>query len=616
MSAARAAMSASVATSALTGLCARGARRVPRRGASAVPRAVPSKDRSDVAAPSKRKPPPSVIVGGLFVAEAPQADDDARAGSDRRVSTSARRLPNGESESGSDVPDDDDEKRRAKARVATLETTALANEAIAMWLGAAILGPLLDHQHSRFDVLHYFHPVTIDLASGVARSVADAANGFDGVGGELVRFFFQRETGVLETAWWVPPLFGGAGVVIGLGHTIGDGLRLRAGALKETFEGVDKKTFLEKCPGKPVTGWEPTKTTVALAVSFFAAQYFFSGALATAIENPFHMETMPRATVDVLLALSGIANWWGFDRTAQGFAMASLTAVAGPLAEIGLINVAHLYAYASPDFLGVPTWIPWVYFCGAPAVGLLSRAVRAELRATLQLAKPTADVSPPKRKNKWRPPPRGFQAQGNRLEGGREFLAPGAAGGQRDLLLGQRDSRPRGKVTVVAEKKTQRFGGGADARDGSSEAVSAGSGSGSRSGVAANDVSKTFSSDGAADGERNAPLSPFAATNRTSGSEPRRTLELGESKQPLARRSRAENDVETERKKTVRRTGDAERVRLDSETRDARRTRRAALRREVSALQRLKLRLEKVRDALVRKAKVDARANGEGEEDE
>ena len=616
MSAARAAMSASVATSALTGLCARGARRVPRRGASAVPRAVPSKDRSDVAAPSKRKPPPSVIVGGLFVAEAPQADDDARAGSDRRVSTSARRLPNGESESGSDVPDDDDEKRRAKARVATLETTALANEAIAMWLGAAILGPLLDHQHSRFDVLHYFHPVTIDLASGVARSVADAANGFDGVGGELVRFFFQRETGVLETAWWVPPLFGGAGVVIGLGHTIGDGLRLRAGALKETFEGVDKKTFLEKCPGKPVTGWEPKKTTVALAVSFFAAQYFFSGALATAIENPFHMETMPRATVDVLLALSGIANWWGFDRTAQGFAMASLTAVAGPLAEIGLINVAHLYAYASPDFLGVPTWIPWVYFCGAPAVGLLSRAVRAELRATLQLAKPTADVSPPKRKNKWRPPPRGFQAQGNRLEGGREFLAPGAAGGQRDLLLGQRDSRPRGKVTVVAEKKTQRFGGGADARDGSSEAVSAGSGSGSRSGVAANDVSKTFSSDGAADGERNAPLSPFAATNRTSGSEPRRTLELGESKQPLARRSRAENDVETERKKTVRRTGDAERVRLDSETRDARRTRRAALRREVSALQRLKLRLEKVRDALVRKAKVDARANGEGEEDE
>ena len=172
MSAARAAMSASAATSALTGLCARGARRVPRRGASAVPRAVPSKDRSDVDAASKRKPPPSVIVGGLFVAEAPQADDDARAGSDRRVSTSAGRLPNGESESRSDVPDDHDETRRAKARVQTLETTALANEAIAMWLGAAILGPLLDHQHSRFDVLHY-EPKRRETPT------ASAANWFD-----------------------------------------------------------------------------------------------------------------------------------------------------------------------------------------------------------------------------------------------------------------------------------------------------------------------------------------------------------------------------------------------------------------------------------------------------
>ena len=63
--------------------------------------------------------------------------------------------------------------------------------------------------------------------------------------------------------------------------------------------------------------------------------------------------------------------------------MASLTALAGPAAEIFLINVAHLYAYAAPDVLGVPTWIPWVYFCGAPAVGLpgASRARRAPRRA-------------------------------------------------------------------------------------------------------------------------------------------------------------------------------------------------------------------------------------------
>ena len=31
--------------------------------------------------------------------------------------------------------------------------------------------------------------------------------------------------------------------------------------------------------------------------------------------------------------------------------------------------------------LGVPTWIPWVYFCGGPAVGLLGRKVWATLKA-------------------------------------------------------------------------------------------------------------------------------------------------------------------------------------------------------------------------------------------
>ena len=138
----------------------------------------------------------------------------------------------------------------------------------------------------------------------------------------------------METAWQGPPLFGGAGVVIGLGHTLGDGLRLRAGALKETFEGVDKQTFLAACPGRPVTGWEPAPKT-ALAVAFFAAQYFFSGALATTVENPFGIPNeTPRVAVDVVLAVSGLAAWWGFDRTAQGFRDGEPHRAAGPAAEI------------------------------------------------------------------------------------------------------------------------------------------------------------------------------------------------------------------------------------------------------------------------------------------
>lgn len=39
------------------------------------------------------------------------------------------------------------------------------------------------------------------------------------------REIFARETGVLETAAWVPPLFGFACIVIGMGHVIGDDIR-------------------------------------------------------------------------------------------------------------------------------------------------------------------------------------------------------------------------------------------------------------------------------------------------------------------------------------------------------------------------------------------------------
>jgi hypothetical protein len=86
--------------------------------------------------------------------------------------------------------------------------------------------------------------------------------------------------------------------------------------------------------------------------------------------------------LDVVLAVSGVGLWAAVDGTQQGFAMALLTAIAGPAAEIALINVLGLYQYTLPDVFGVPTWIPWVYFCGSPAVGLLARRVRATSRRT------------------------------------------------------------------------------------------------------------------------------------------------------------------------------------------------------------------------------------------
>lgn len=64
--------------------------------------------------------------------------------------------------------------------------------------------------------------------------------------------------------------------------------------------------------------------------------------------------------------------------------MGCLTAICGPAIEVVLINGGHLYEYAHPTFLGIPAWIPFVYFCGAPAVGNLGRAVHARLMRQLR----------------------------------------------------------------------------------------------------------------------------------------------------------------------------------------------------------------------------------------
>ena len=73
---------------------------------------------------------------------------------------------------------------------------------------------------------------------------------------------------------------------------------------------------------------------------------------------------VPYHGIDVILCVWGVLTWYLFDGTSQGLFMASLTAVAGPVAEISLINVLHLYEYSHPDVFGIPAWIPWVYFCG------------------------------------------------------------------------------------------------------------------------------------------------------------------------------------------------------------------------------------------------------------
>ena len=67
--------------------------------------------------------------------------------------------------------------------------------------------------------------------------------------------------------------------------------------------------------------------------------------------------------------------------------MALVTAIAGPVTEIVLINKLGLYHYSHPTWWGIPTWIPWVYFCGSAAVGNLGRKVEAVLASQAKNAR-------------------------------------------------------------------------------------------------------------------------------------------------------------------------------------------------------------------------------------
>ncbi|KAK3274050.1 hypothetical protein CYMTET_17747 [Cymbomonas tetramitiformis] len=223
----------------------------------------------------------------------------------------------------------------------------------AVGASGAVLGPLCDGRHSTHDVLHYVSPTMISVPPLLT----------------------------LETCWWVPVLFGVAGVLLGVSHPLLDDLRQ-----------AQSSEQAEAAP--PVGGWDPSWAFVLAGIGLFVAQYDASGVLDQGTNVAASWMGQPGVlastafgdrSLDVFLAATAVLHWFTFDRSRQGLFMACLTAVGGPLIEIFLINQLGLYHYAHADFAGIPAWIPWVYFCGSPAVGNLGRRCRAELAASSAL---------------------------------------------------------------------------------------------------------------------------------------------------------------------------------------------------------------------------------------
>lgn len=340
----------------------------------------------------------------------------------------------GKAKNKTDEDEDDEDEPKTKLlsgewleNEKTSEATALANEALVMFAASFVLGPLLDHQHSRFDILHYAHPVSLDMNIILAPILHNPlSEQFISVFSGPIGFFFVGESGTIETDWWVGPLFGVAGIIMGLGTTTLDSIFLRNGVkarrIKEiegNLQPIRTKALIAKSPAKPAGGWEPSWGFTLASISFFALQYAASGMLAS---PDFDFLSggeghLPYHSIDVFLLLWAAGAWAYFDKTYQGLVIAGAAAVGGPIIEIVLINVFHLYTYTNPDIFGIPSWIPWVYACGGPAVGNLSRTARGKLRALLNLAGPVCRVPIYESRPSWRPPPRGFDPRTFRASG-------------------------------------------------------------------------------------------------------------------------------------------------------------------------------------------------------
>lgn len=167
----------------------------------------------------------------------------------------------------------------------------------------------------------------------------------------------------LPLPWWVPPLFAGAGLAIGMGIPWAD------------------RFFAPRArPSGASVGWG-----LALLLSTWAASGF-----------------LPLATggaKDIVITAAAIVAWGLFDRTRSGILLGLVTAVAGTSAEALQIHLGRFhYMPAATNLVGVPSWLPQLYFCASIAVGNFGRWLAfdpLDERGSGRVASPSSKASAP-----------------------------------------------------------------------------------------------------------------------------------------------------------------------------------------------------------------------------
>ncbi len=217
-----------------------------------------------------------------------------------------------------------------------------------MTLCGATLGPFLDSYHSLFGVLAYNTPLICPIIGTSTNTDALLT---------------------CVTTYWVPPLFGVAGFLIGWLYILLD-------AIMEVEE-----IGMSRSRSKPY----PTIPKILIGVSYFTFQYWLSGLL---FANHFD-----RTFILVIMSSLAAGGFYGLDRTLSGLVVSTATAISGPLIEIALISFlpeSWAYHYNDSGETGYfPLWIIPVYFLGGPANGNLARAIWNHLGENVNITEMT-----------------------------------------------------------------------------------------------------------------------------------------------------------------------------------------------------------------------------------
>jgi hypothetical protein len=199
------------------------------------------------------------------------------------------------------------------------DTPLLVRQAAALFCASAVLGPLCDGLHSTAGVLHYERPsvlASLQLPGGFSWG--------------------------LETCWWVPLLFGVAGVILGVGTPVLDELSAARRREQRLSSGGPPGQRAAGPPEVPSSAGAdaaavgaPGWPAVLFCIALFVSQYWLSGWLeqhllgaggaasaagGAAAAGGVAAAGPPPSTwpvEDGVLLATAVALWAAFDRTPQ-----------------------------------------------------------------------------------------------------------------------------------------------------------------------------------------------------------------------------------------------------------------------------------------------------------